>query len=248
MVRTPLENALASGAALSARAALRLTPAPSWADVHSASWIEQPREGISTRRMGFWVAAFAVHVGILIGFVHTVVVQKPIEPDSITVDMIPPPPPPQAPKIDLSVPVLQPLRLAVTRPIPNIPVPAPLPVPATPPETATPVQAQHQEAAPSIGVAAPPPDYIRALGAHLARYKRYPRAAQLARRGGIGTLRFVINRRGEVLSHDLVKSSGFTDLDQAIEDMLLRAQPLPPLPADMPDRMELIIPIEFAPR
>ncbi|EQB11104.1 energy transducer TonB family protein [Sphingobium lactosutens] len=54
-----------------------------------------------------------------------------------------------------------------------------------------------------------------------------------------------MNRTGMVLSSVIVKKSGSFDLDQAALDTLKRAQPLPAIPADRPDVVELTIPVEY---
>lgn len=81
--------------------------------------------------------------------------------------------------------------------------------------------------------------------AHLERFRRYPARARAARQRGTVTVRFKMNRAGMVLSSAIVKKSGSYDLNQAALDTLERAQPLPAIPADMADEVELTIPIEF---
>lgn len=81
--------------------------------------------------------------------------------------------------------------------------------------------------------------------AHLERFRRYPARARAARRQGTAYVRFRMNRTGGVLSFVIVKKSGSFDLDQAALDTLKRAQPLPDIPADMPDEVELVVPVEY---
>ncbi|HEX7783921.1 MAG TPA: TonB family protein [Sphingobium sp.] len=81
--------------------------------------------------------------------------------------------------------------------------------------------------------------------AHLERFRRYPARARAARQQGITYVRFKMNRAGMVLSSTIVQKSGSFDLDQAALDTLQRAQPLPAIPADRPDVVELTIPVEF---
>lgn len=81
--------------------------------------------------------------------------------------------------------------------------------------------------------------------AHLERFRRYPTRARAARRQGTAYIRFRVNRAGAVLSFAIVKKSGSFDLDQAALDTLERAQPLPAIPADMPDEVELSVPVEY---
>lgn len=83
------------------------------------------------------------------------------------------------------------------------------------------------------------------LLAHLEHYRRFPSRARAARQQGTVQIRFRMNRTGSVLTASVLRSSGFTTLDQAALDTLKRAQPLPAIPKDMPDEVELTIPVEF---
>jgi periplasmic protein TonB len=117
-------------------------------------------------------------------------------------------------------------------PDPAPPVPPPQPVAATP--------------APQLPAAGPPPSFQSLLVAHLQRHKHYPRAAQARRQQGVAQLRFVMDRQGHVLKRALASSSGVAVLDEEVLAMIERAQPLPPIPPDLPDdRMEFVVPIQF---
>jgi periplasmic protein TonB len=88
--------------------------------------------------------------------------------------------------------------------------------------------------------------YYRLLRDWLDRHKDYPRLAQ--RRGEEGTvmLAFTLNRYGMVLGHAIVRSSGHTMLDNTVEHLIRRAQPLPAIPPEMNlDTLQVIVPIEF---
>lgn len=89
------------------------------------------------------------------------------------------------------------------------------------------------------------PNWEGAILAHLERFRRYPPRARAARQQGTVYVRFRMNRAGMVLSSVIVKTSGSLNLDQAALDTLQRAQPLPAIPAEMPDEVELTIPVEF---
>jgi periplasmic protein TonB len=85
----------------------------------------------------------------------------------------------------------------------------------------------------------------RLLGA-LNRVKRYPLDAQFARRQGTPYVRFVIDRRGRVLSARVEQSSGVSSLDREALALSRRAQPLPePPPEVLGDTIEPVVPIEF---
>ncbi|MFT3968116.1 MAG: TonB family protein, partial [Sphingobium sp.] len=89
------------------------------------------------------------------------------------------------------------------------------------------------------------PNWEGLILAHLERFRRYPARARAARQQGVAYVRFTMNRAGMVLSSVIVNKSGSFDLDQAALDTLKRAQPLPAIPADKPDVVELTIPVEF---
>lgn len=81
--------------------------------------------------------------------------------------------------------------------------------------------------------------------ARLEKFRRYPDAARSTRQQGVAYIRFRINRDGHVLTSSLVRSSGFPALDKAAFETLRRADPLPRVPADRPDEIELLVPVEF---
>lgn len=94
--------------------------------------------------------------------------------------------------------------------------------------------------------AGPPPNYTAILAAWLEHYKKYPQRARQRGLEGDVVLTFVVNRNGKVPSYEIKKSSGYDVLDRAVEDMIRRAQPLPPIPPEWSqDSMELSIPISF---
>jgi protein TonB len=93
-----------------------------------------------------------------------------------------------------------------------------------------------------------------ALGAYkakvqrkLERYKKYPPRARSERQEGTATVRFTINRNGQVVRFELIKSSGYPILDDEVAALLRRVAPLPELPAEIPDpTVTLTAPIQFA--
>jgi protein TonB len=93
------------------------------------------------------------------------------------------------------------------------------------------------------------PTWKGLLVRHLERYKRYPPEAQRARQEGIAYVRFVMARDGRVLVASIERGTGVPSLDREGLDLLRRAEPLPPLPADQPgETMALVVPIQFAMR
>lgn len=149
------------------------------------------------------------------------------------------------PKPDIVVP--PPL---VRLPVPSIAVPE-IPEPAV--EIVDPGPAIPETTAPR-SIAAPPgrqassdakATWEALLLAHLEKYRRYPARARAAKQQGVVHVRFRMNRAGSVLSASVQQSSGFATLDRAALDTLRRAEPLPAIPDDMPDQVELTLPVEF---
>jgi protein TonB len=186
-------------------------------------------------------------------------------PPAVMLDLAPvpkaPAPAPPAP------PVVQP-RQEITQP----PLPVPIPPrprveppkprvqhrPLPPPEPAMPAPPVSTAPAPPVPSPAPAPaqapqispqmkaSFQAALLAHLERFKRYPRAALMRRDQGTAALRFVIDRAGHVLAASLERSSGHESLDDEVVAMIKRADPLPPIPPELPDsRLEFVVPIQF---
>lgn len=83
------------------------------------------------------------------------------------------------------------------------------------------------------------------LLSHLEKHRRYPAAARARRAQGVTYVTFRMNRAGSVLSAQVTRSSGSSSLDHAALDTLKRAQPLPKIPEDRPDPLELSVPVEF---
>lgn len=115
---------------------------------------------------------------------------------------------------------------------------------------AAPVQPSNAPAAPFAAdvarVTAAKASWRGILEAHLQRFQKYPRSAQRRNIEGTAWLRFRMDRSGQVLSYAIERTSEAEVLDEAALAMIERAQPLPPLPADVPgDSVEIIIPAVF---
>jgi protein TonB len=81
----------------------------------------------------------------------------------------------------------------------------------------------------------------------LQRFKRYPASAQSRKEEGVVLLSFSLDRSGHVLAHSIAHSSGYTDLDDEVMAMIMRAEPLPPFPESMPQtRVDLTVPFRFS--
>lgn len=141
----------------------------------------------------------------------------------------PPPPPPRKPVVPtVFKPVLR--RPERERPVPAFA--APMPSAASLPRTAfAPNPAPAPARAPSTEIS---PSYAALVSEWINRHKQYPEAARERGEQASPLVQFTVNRSGRVISFGLVKSSGYPDLDAAVEKML-RGATLPPFPTDMPE-------------
>lgn len=125
--------------------------------------------------------------------------------------------------------------------------PAPVTAPPEPVVAALPPETVAAEARTGGGTPGAPADYFTALQAWLERHKEYPRQARLRRQEGTVLLSFTFDRAGRVLGHRIERSSGHAALDREVAAMLVRAQPLPPIPDAMTQaRLEITVPVQFA--
>jgi protein TonB len=149
----------------------------------------------------------------------------------------------------------------VRPPLPQLPLPSivldkAITLPATQGEVATMAETVSPDTSAAITPAAnphptsksagPSPHYMSTLMAHLNRKKRYPAAARKLRQHGIVHVRFRMNRAGRLLMARLEAATRHSLLNEEALALLERAIPLPILPDDMPDSIELVVPIEFS--
>jgi protein TonB len=156
------------------------------------------------------------------------------------------PPPPPAPVAETPPPKPEPKPVPKPRPRPP-PVqqaeqpmpqlPLPLPTPSTAPQFASiPTPAP----APTIS-----PDYRTLLSGWLESHKRYPEEARQRGEEGRAVLRFRVDRYGRVIDYAVVSSTGFADLDQAVQTMM-RGATMPPFPPSMREpEIEVSVTIRF---
>jgi periplasmic protein TonB len=84
----------------------------------------------------------------------------------------------------------------------------------------------------------------QSLVAHLAGFKKYP--AQGGAGQGVVSLTFTLDRKGNVVSSRIEKTSGSTFLDAEALAMVMRAAPLPAPPPDVADAdLTFVVPIRF---
>ena len=74
--------------------------------------------------------------------------------------------------------------------------------------------------------------YEALLGEWLNSHKRYPESARERGEEGSAVLHFAVERDGRVIEASVIRSSGYADLDQGLEQMM-RGAVLPPFPSDM---------------
>ncbi len=90
------------------------------------------------------------------------------------------------------------------------------------------------------------PVWARRLSEMLEKNKRYPKGAQSRREQGVVQIAFTLDRSGALLAARIATSSGSAELDQEALDLLARAAPFPPPPAEMPgDRLDVLVPLHF---
>ena len=156
----------------------------------------------------------------------------------------PPPPPPPKPIVHRP-----PIRPPVERRIVEQPQ-----RPPTEPRYAPPMQTAALPPMPSPAppppVAAPSPTisagYRGLLSAWLESHKQYPQSAREHGEQGRVVLRFRVARSGRVLDYAVAGSSGYPDLDAAV-DAMMRGAVLPPFPADMASpEIEVSVTVRFA--
>jgi len=165
------------------------------------------------------------------------VVQPPQPPAPI--EELPLPKLAEAPKPEIAIP--KPVK-PKAKPQPPKPQVKPEPPQEKPADT-KPVDTPPSNA-PTVKSAAPPqppsqPSMSNAVAnwqsdllRHLAKFKRYPEDARRRGMQGVNRLRFVVDAQGQVLSYKLEGGSGSPSLDRATLEMIRRAQPLPPPPAE----------------
>ncbi len=184
-------------------------------------------------------------------------------PDIPEPEVVLPKPKPEPPKKNVEEPKIEkpkekPKKEKVEKPKPKSrpePEPAVVQKPTQPvvqqaAKAAAPVQPSAAPAAPSAAdvarVSAAKATWRGILEAHLQKFHKYPRSAQRRNIEGTVLLRFRMTRDGEVLSYSVERSSEHDVLDEAALTMIERAQPLPPLPDDVPgESIEIIIPANF---
>jgi protein TonB len=81
--------------------------------------------------------------------------------------------------------------------------------------------------------------FQQALLRHVARYQRYPNAARSLHLEGKVDTQFSMSRDGTLLGVWVQTSSGQAMLDKEAIETIRRAQPLPSIPPELPDRLNI---------
>lgn len=87
--------------------------------------------------------------------------------------------------------------------------------------------------------------YQRALRRHISPFRLYPAKAAIRRSEGVVVVRFRLDRAGGIQEAWVVRPSPDPVLDQAALDTLWRAEPMPPVPSDIPTPVEVELPVPF---
>ena len=125
--------------------------------------------------------------------------------------------------------------------------PAPMaPAPTAPAAPAAPAASQ-QNVASAAAIADAKATFAQRMAAHLRRHKRTVRVGWDRRRSGAAAMvTIVMTREGNLLSVRIRSSSGVEALDQEALALVRRAEPLPPLPPEMPGAsIELNMPLKL---
>lgn len=146
------------------------------------------------------------------------------------VEQVEQPPPPQQ-QAEVTLPQEAPKEVEQPKTEPQPPAP----------ETRAPPKTEHVGQFTQASASA----YNALVFGHLQRFKRYPAAAHGA--SGTVTVRFELNRAGDVIESEVSKSSGNAALDREAIDLLRRASPFPAFPVAKPGtRDTYLAPVSFA--
>lgn len=89
--------------------------------------------------------------------------------------------------------------------------------------------------------------YNQLVAAHLRRFKQYPPDDRAAGHQGTARLSFTLARSGQVVASRLAGSSGYASLDNEVQAMIRRAQPFPPMPAEIAQpTISFSVPVDFS--
>lgn len=126
------------------------------------------------------------------------------------------------------------------------PTPSDDPVPAPRARTVSPGDTPPTPAAVSGPASSAAAKFQQTLLRHVSRYQRYPNAASAMHlEGKVVDTQFAMARDGTLLGVWVRTSSGQLLLDKEAIETIRRAQPLPPIPPELPDRLNIHLELEF---
>jgi periplasmic protein TonB len=131
-------------------------------------------------------------------------------------------------------------------PMPEPPRPLEEEKPAAQPSVAAVATTTPTVAGAEVEQSAPRSRWESLLVAHIERFKRYPAEARSRGEQGIVQVFFTIDREGWVRASRVLKSSGYSELDNEVLSMLVRAQPMPKPPGQVSGtEMSFAVPVHF---
>ncbi|WP_165190157.1 energy transducer TonB [Caulobacter soli] len=107
--------------------------------------------------------------------------------------------------------------------------------------------AQGLQAVSTASAAVSGSDYRARLLAHIQPFRRYPAQAEAVAARGVTQLIFRVDQDGNVVGVWVKASSGFESLDNEAMATVLRAQPMPHVPAGLPSPLTVQLPVSFNP-
>jgi periplasmic protein TonB len=123
---------------------------------------------------------------------------------------------------------------------PAVPPPITASLPSTPEPVVLPAPAQRAPSAEALA------RYAKSLSETFARYKEYPRIAELRRWEGSVTMRLRVAPSGRLIAAELYESSGYEALDKQAMTMVTRAGVLPVPPEGLDAAgVPVLVPINF---
>jgi protein TonB len=90
-------------------------------------------------------------------------------------------------------------------------------------------------------------NYRARLLAHIQPFRRYPIGGEMIAARGVTQLIFRVDQAGNVTGVWVKSSSGFEALDNEAMATVLRAQPMPRVPAGLPSPLTVQLPVSFNP-
>ncbi|QDC50501.1 energy transducer TonB [Candidatus Methylopumilus universalis] len=182
--------------------------------------------------------------------------EKPLEPPKPEVKK-PAPPKPEVKKEPLPAPDKTPTTVPLSKPpvsvtpkeeqvIETNPKPEANPTRVITKAADTPQETKTVNAPSPEKVTSATNDYSSLLAAAIAKYKQYPKIAQMRGWQGLIIIELQLNPQGGVIYSQIKKSSGYDVLDQEALEMIKRASPFPQPPEALRNKnFTVLVPISF---